>query len=91
MKRTVSSILAESRQKNGEVINVDRPNRQGDLYPEIIGTWGLTPHSSHMIRREAFEAVGGFDTDFPRGVDREICIRLARDYQFDYFPDILAQ
>lgn len=77
--------------KNGKVVDVDRPSWQGDIYPEIIAAWELAPHSSHMIRREAFESVGGFDTDFPRCVDREMCIRLAREYRFDYLSDLLVE
>ena len=76
---------------NGKIVGVDRPSWQGDIYPEIIGAWELNPHSSHMIRREAFESVGGFDTDFPRCVDREMCIRLAQEYRFDYLPELLVE
>ena len=77
--------------KEGQVVQVDRPTWEGDIYPEIIAAWKLDPHSGHMLRREAFEAVGGFDTDLPRCVDREICIRLAKAYHFAYLDELLVE
>lgn len=44
-----------------------------------------------MIRREAFEAVGGFETDFPRCVDRDMCIRLANEYRFAFVDELLIE
>jgi glycosyltransferase involved in cell wall biosynthesis len=77
--------------ENGRVVQVDRPIWEGDIYPEIIAAWKLDPHSGHMLRREAFEAVGGFDADFPRCVDREICIRLAKEYRFASLEELLVE
>ena len=68
-----------------------RPQRRGDIYPEVLVEFGLHPHSGHMIRREAFEAVGGFDTDLSRGVDWDLAIRLARRYEFEYVPEALVR
>jgi glycosyltransferase involved in cell wall biosynthesis len=68
-----------------------RPERRGDIYPEVLAEFGLHPHSGHMIRREAFEAVGGFDPAFARGVDWDLAIRLAREYDFEYVPGALVR
>jgi glycosyltransferase involved in cell wall biosynthesis len=77
--------------KQGEqVVRVYRPERRGDIYPEVIARFGLHPHSSHMLRAECFE-LGGFDADFPRGVDWDHCIRLARDYEFEYVEERLVE
>ena len=75
---------------DGRVVAYFHPDRRGDIYPEILRSFGLTPHSSHMIRREYFEAVGGFDTDFPYGVDWEMNIRLARQCKYEYLPEPLV-
>jgi glycosyltransferase involved in cell wall biosynthesis len=64
---------------------------RGDIYPEILGTFGLEPHSSHMIRRSCFEAVDGFDTRFDRAVDWEMNIRLAKNYKFECVPEFLTE
>jgi glycosyltransferase involved in cell wall biosynthesis len=77
--------------EEGRVVHVDRPTWEENIYPEIIAAWKLDPHSGHMLRREAFEAVGGFDTDFPRCVDREMCIRLAKEYRFAYLDELLVE
>ena len=77
--------------KQGErVVRVYRPERRGDIYPEVIARFGLHPHSSHMLRAECFE-LGGFDPDFPRGVDWDHCIRLAREYEFEYVDERLVE
>jgi glycosyltransferase involved in cell wall biosynthesis len=77
--------------KQGErVVRVYRPERRGDIYPDVIARFGLHPHSSHMLRAECFE-LGGFDPDFPRGVDWDHCIRLAREYEFEYVDERLVE
>jgi glycosyltransferase involved in cell wall biosynthesis len=77
--------------KQGEsVVRVYRPERRGDIYPEVIARFGLHPHSSHIFRSECFE-LGGFDPDFPRGVDWDHCIRLAREYEFEYVDERLVE
>ena len=73
-----------------QVVRVYRPERSGDIYPEVIARFGLHPHSSHMLRAECF-ALGGFDPDFPRGVDWDHCIRLAREYEFAYVNERLVE
>lgn len=77
--------------KQGErVVRVYRPERRGDIYPDVIARFGLHPHSSHMLRAECFE-LGGFDPDFPRGVDWDHCIRLAQEYEFEYVDERLVE
>lgn len=76
---------------NGQVMRRYTPTQRGDIYPEILAAFTLHPHSGHMLRREAFEAVEGFDTSFPRGVDWEMCVRLAREYDFDYVAEPLVE
>lgn len=72
------------------VVRVYCPERRGDIYPDVIARFGLHPHSSHMLRAECFE-LGGFDPDFPRGVDWDHCIRLAREYEFEYVDERLVE
>ncbi|KTG09408.1 hypothetical protein AUR64_16660 [Haloprofundus marisrubri] len=68
-----------------------RPGRRGRIYPEVLVTFGLHPHSSHMIRRDCFEAIDGFDESFPRGVDWEMNVRLAKRYKFEYIDEPLVR
>ena len=43
-----------------------------------------------MLRAKCFE-LGGFDPDFPRGVDWDHCIRLAQEYEFEYVDERLVE
>lgn len=43
-----------------------------------------------MLRAECFE-LGGFDPEFPRGVDWDHCIRLAQEYEFEYVDERLVE
>ena len=75
----------------GRVSRRYRPTREGNIYPEILAEFGLHPHSGHMLTREAFEAVDGFDEEMERGVDWEMCIRLAKTTEFLPVPGVLVQ
>lgn len=45
--------------------------------------------SSVLLRREALEAVGGFDESLPAIEDHELWTRIARFYEIDFVPDPL--
>lgn len=77
--------------RNGRVVRTYRPRRSGRIYPAILADFGLNPYSSHMIRRECFERIGGYDTDFPHGEDWEHCIRLAREYEYAFVREPLVE
>ena len=66
------------------------PSRRGTLYPNILTEFGLSPHSSHMVRRDAYESVGGFDPVFERGADWDVCIRISREFEFEYIDEPLT-
>jgi hypothetical protein len=77
--------------KNGRPIRWYRPDLRGDIYPEVLCEFAMNPHSGHMIRASKYAAVGGFDAEFPRGVDWELSIRLARKYKYDYIQEPLVE
>ena len=76
--------------RDGDEITRLRPSRRGDLYPEILVEFGLSPHSSHMVRRAAFDATDGFDPGLDAGVDWDLCIRIAREFRFEYVDEPLT-
>jgi glycosyltransferase involved in cell wall biosynthesis len=80
-------VLASDRRVTREYT----PSQRGDIYPDILRRFDLHPHSGHMLRREAFESVGGFDESLPRGVDWEFTIRLAREWTVEYVDDCLTR
>lgn len=70
------------------------PLPSGDVFCDWLiglmagGNFGVT--SSFMIRREAFESSGGFDTAIPIAQDYDLWIRLAHDYHFAALDDVLV-
>jgi len=54
------------------------------MKPIIVGSGG-----SIMIRREAFESVGGFDERLSVGEDWEFCYRVARKFKIGFVPEVL--
>ncbi|MFC6726054.1 glycosyltransferase family 2 protein, partial [Halobium palmae] len=77
--------------ESGLVSRRYRPTQRGEIYPEILRGFDLHPHSSHMIKRRDYEAVDGFDESFPRGVDWDMTVRLAKRCKFDYLPEVLTR
>lgn len=79
--------------RHGRIVRTYRPrsDRDGDIYPAILADFGLNPYAGHMLRRECFERVGGYDTDFPHGEDWEHSIRVAREYEYVPLPEPLVE
>ena len=76
---------------NGEIREHVRTAAEGDLWPDILVDHDFRPHSSHMVRRACLDEVGGYDEAFPRGVDWEIAIRLARRWKVAYVDRVLVE
>ncbi len=63
---------------------------RGHVYKQALWQGYLAQMASLMVKRECFDAVGVFDTQFPCFKDDDICFRLAKRYAVDYVPDILV-
>lgn len=64
---------------------------QGAIYPQLLLEWGTLIHPSCvMMRREAVNALGGFDTDIHYCEDLELWARAARGHTFGLIPEALA-
>jgi len=53
--------------------------------PVIVG-----PGGTIAVRRDTFEAVGGFDTQQKVGEDWDLCYRIARKYKVGFVPEPLV-
>jgi glycosyltransferase involved in cell wall biosynthesis len=78
----------------GEVIRIQLSGKAGWVAKEhvlfeqpIINVSG----SLLMVRRTAFDAVGGFDTRLTNGEDWEFCFRVARKYMIGFVPEPLVR
>jgi glycosyltransferase involved in cell wall biosynthesis len=57
----------------------------------VYGDLDGIPLVSAMIRRSAFEAVGGFDESFSHGEDMDLLVRLREDgFRIEVIPEILV-
>ena len=61
--------------------------RAADLWPALRYRTPILPSTS-MIRRSAFDEVGGFSTTFDYAEDWELWLRLVRRYSVKAFQDI---
>lgn len=73
---------------DGPLIPVDE-HREGDLYLISLKHAGfcINVGSNAMVRREAFEAVNGFDESFRRNQDHEFMVRLLHKYKVAYVSE----
>lgn len=50
---------------------------------ERMFVYNLVPFGTAAIRRECLEQVGGFDESIPMGIDWDLWLRIALDWEFD--------
>ncbi|SFR57796.1 glycosyltransferase family 2 protein [Halogeometricum limi] len=79
------------RDGSGEVVDRVRWDRGGDRFPEILVRNTVLPHSSHLVRAECFEAVGGFDESFDIACDWDLTIRLSKRWKWACIPEELVE
>ena len=61
---------------------------QGDILHELLLGNFIETGSNPLIRREAFDVVGGFDASFRIVADWEMWLRLATRFQFAVVPEV---
>jgi len=67
-----------------------RGGASGRIFDAVRRMAVPTYTSTLAVRRDAFEAVGGFDEALPCFEDWDLCLRLARDYEFRYLDESLV-
>lgn len=71
---------------NGSVRTTIAPRLRGNIYKTVLTTCSLVPNSALMVKRECFDKCGLFDTRLCSWQDDDICIRLSKEYEFDFVP-----
>jgi glycosyltransferase involved in cell wall biosynthesis len=66
------------------------PDAKGDIYLDELERDRIHPTSTVMVRRDALNEVGGFDTDLPSRQDYDLWIRITEHYDVDYVDEILV-
>ena len=75
--------------RTGQVIAESVPEKKGRVYSDTLKTCFLQSPTP-IIPRQCFERIGLYDERFPGSQDREMWIRLARRFSFDFVSDTLA-
>jgi glycosyltransferase involved in cell wall biosynthesis len=79
------------RDESGDVVQRVMPDRTGDLYPDVLVENVVLPHSSHLVRADCFEAVGGFDESFDIACDWDLTVRLSKRWKWAFVPEVLVE
>jgi len=77
--------------QEGRPLELYRPKRAGNLYPDLLIYNFTGPCSTYVIRRECLKAVGYFDVNLPSHQDYDLWIRISKRYSIGYVPDILVR
>ena len=65
------------------------PAERGNLHAQLLETNPIGGTSSVLLKRECLTKVGLFDEALPSFQDRDLWIRIARAFEFDYVADVL--
>ena len=65
------------------------PSLRGNLYPKLLESNPIGGTSSVLLKRVCLEKVGLFDESLPSFQDRDLWIRISREFQFDCIADVL--
>jgi GT2 family glycosyltransferase len=65
------------------------PRHRGLVYKQALGEW-ITDTSTLVVRKDILEKIYGFDENIHAFQEWDLCIRLARECQFEFVPECLA-
>lgn len=75
---------------DGRVLRCERSKPDGDLSDRIYLRNLIGTPSRVLVRRDAFDAVGGFDEGLPTKQDWDLYIKLCRDWRVRCLSDVLC-
>jgi glycosyltransferase involved in cell wall biosynthesis len=78
-------IDRSNRSERGRMI----PSQRGNLHNRLLESNPIGGASSVLLKRSCLEQVGLFDETLPSFQDRDLWIRISRDFHFDYVQDPL--
>lgn len=71
------------------VVERREPRYRGAVFREML-SYNFVPSVTPLLRREVFRRCGGYDESFPSNQDWEMWVRVAREFEFEFVPDVLA-
>ena len=76
--------------KKGEIICNNVPMLRGNVYDSLIKGC-ILGSPTPVIKKICFQKAGFFDETLPSCQDWDMWIRISKNYNFDFVPDILAK
>ena len=73
----------------GDVLNEYVPRHRGLVYKQVLDDW-LTDTSTLVVRKDILEKIHGLNENIRAYQEWDLCIRLARECQFDFVPECLT-
>jgi glycosyltransferase involved in cell wall biosynthesis len=73
----------------GRVLNNYIARYRGLIYKKVLCDW-LTDTSTLIVRKDFLEKIHGFDEKVQAYQEWDLCIRLAKECQFDFVPECLT-
>jgi glycosyltransferase involved in cell wall biosynthesis len=73
----------------GRVCGRMTPKAKGDLSAELLANNPIGGTSCMLVKKDCLEKVGCFDESLPSFQDRDLWIRLSREFRFDYVEEPL--
>ena len=71
---------------DGEMLNEYVPRYRGFVYKQTLSEW-LTDTSTLVVRKDILENIHSFDESVHSYQEWDLCIRLARECEFDFVPE----
>jgi glycosyltransferase involved in cell wall biosynthesis len=73
----------------GRICERMTPNSKGNLSAELLARNPIGGTSCMLVRKKCLEKVGLFDENLPSFQDRDLWIRISREFHFDYVAEPL--
>lgn len=77
--------------KKNKRIADNKPDVRGDAYLKLLEKSCVGGGTTMMIRKSAFDFVGGFDEKIQLGGDYQLNINMSRHFHHDFVPEILVR
>jgi glycosyltransferase involved in cell wall biosynthesis len=78
----------------GDTLSLHLEGGEGDVADDLL-LWEKSvivgPGATIVVKRDAFDAVGGFDPEMKVGEDCDFCYRVAKDFKVGFVPEILME
>jgi glycosyltransferase involved in cell wall biosynthesis len=77
--------------QTGVLLQEIHPALKGYIFPSVLADEAIGGTPTYLVRKSVFDKIGGFDTNLVFGDDGEFIRRVAKDYEIDFIPAVLAK